>query len=155
MRSAIANPIRQRQPWLRWSWAPGDDHPMITALAVVGVAVAMLMAVFGLPPVDVHGPLHYLGIMDPLCGGTRAARYTMLGEWRQAWRYNPLGIVAVLGSAALVGRCLIGAITGRWLTATIAWTPRRVRLVVVVVVVLLALLEVRQQLLVHLLTTTG
>jgi hypothetical protein len=128
---------------------------LITAFAVVGVAVAVLMAVFGLPPVDLHGPLHYLGIMDPLCGGTRAARYAMLGEWRQAWKYNPLGIVAVLGSAALVGRGLIGAITGRWLAATIVWTPRRVRLLVAVVLVLVALLEVRQQLLAPLLTATG
>jgi len=128
---------------------------LITAFAVVGVAVAVLMAVFGLPPVNLHGLLHYLGIMDPLCGGTRAARYTMIGEWRQAWRYNPLGIVAVVGSAALVGRGLIGTITGRWLSATVVWTPRRVRPVVAVVLVLLALLEVRQQLLAPLLTATG
>jgi hypothetical protein len=128
---------------------------LITAFAVVGVAVAVLMAVFGLPPVNLHGPLHYLGIMDPLCGGTRAARYTMIGEWRQAWRYNPLGIVAVVGSAALVSRGLIGTITGRWLSATVVWTPRRVRLMVAVVLVLLALLEVRQQLLARLLTATG
>jgi hypothetical protein len=93
--------------------------------------------------------------MDPLCGGTRAARYTMLGNWRLAWRYNPLGIVAVLGSAAVVGRAIIGVITGRWLSATVVWTPRRRRLVVVVVFVLLAVLEVRQQLLAPLLTATG
>jgi hypothetical protein len=153
--SATAKPIGHRRPWLQWSWLRSDNHRMITASASVGVATAMLMAMFGLPPIDLHGPLHYLGVMDPLCGGTRAARYTMLGDWRLAWQYNPLGIVAVLGSAAVVGRAIIGVITGRWLSATVIWTRRRSRLVVAVVLVLLAVLEVRQQLLAPLLTATG
>jgi hypothetical protein len=79
----------------------------------------------------------------------------MLGDWRLAWRYNPLGLVAVVGSAAVVGRAIIGVITGRWFSATVVWTPRRRRLVVAVVLVLLAVLEVRQQLLAPLLTVTG
>jgi hypothetical protein len=153
--SATAKPIPHRRPWLQWSWERGDDHRMITIVAFVGVAAAILVAVFGLPPIDLHGPLHYLGVMDPLCGGTRAARYAMLGDLRLAWRYNPLGIVAVLGSAAFVGRAMIGAITGRWISVTVVWTPRRSPLVVAVALVLLAVLEVRQQLLAPLLTAAG
>jgi hypothetical protein len=122
-------------------------------MRVLGVITILLGLM--LTPIDLHGPLHYLDVVDPLCGRTRAARYTMLGDWRLAWQYNPLGIVAVLGSAAVVGRAIIGVITGRWLSATSVWTPRRSRLVVAVLLVLLAVLEVRQQLLAPLLTATG
>ena len=122
-------------------------------MRVLGVITILLGLMF--TPIDLHGPLHYLDVVDPLCGRTRAARYTMLGDWRLAWQYNPLGIVAVLGSAAVVGRAIIGVISGRWLSATIVWTPRRSRLVVAGVFVLLAVLEVRQQLLAPLLTATG
>jgi hypothetical protein len=153
--SGNASAVSYRQPWLRWSWARVDRHPMLTAVAVTGLVLALLMALFGLPPVNLHGPLHYLGIMDPLCGGTRAARYAMLGDWRQAWHYNPLGIVAVVGAAAITGRAIIGAATARWLSVSVSWTPWRRRLVVTVALVLLAVLEVRQQLLAPLLTATG
>ncbi len=44
---------------------------------MIGVGFAVAMAVFGLPPVDPHGPFHRFGIMDPLGGGTR---YTAQGE---------------------------------------------------------------------------
>jgi hypothetical protein len=104
------------------------------------------MAVFGLPPVDLHGLLHHVGIMDPLCGGTRAAAYTARGEWALAWRYNPLGILAVLAAALAVLRAALGALTGRWVTLTVAWTPRRVRTVAATATVLLISLTVRQQL---------
>lgn len=103
------------------------------------------MAVFGLPPVDLHGPLHHVGIMDPLCGGTRAAAYTGRGEWPLAWRYNPLWILAVLAAALAGLRAGIGALTGRWVTLSVAWTPRRVRVVLVTATVLLVALTVRQQ----------
>lgn len=73
------------------------------------------MAIFGLPPVDVHGPLHYLGIMDPLCGVTRGTRLAMLGHLGQAWRYNPLSVVLVAGACAIVLRQALGLATGRWL----------------------------------------
>ena len=70
--------------------------------------------VLGLPPIDLHGPLHWVGIMDPLCGGTRAARYTAIGQWGQAWHYNPLGIVTVLAVGLLLLRGAVGVTTGRW-----------------------------------------
>ena len=99
-----------------------------------------------------HGPLHYVGIMDPFCGGTRAARYTMRGEWAQAWRYNPLGILAVAGASAAVARAVVGILAGRWLSVTVSWTHRRRRLTLAVVLAVVIVLEVRQQLLAELLT---
>ena len=103
------------------------------------------MAVFGLPPLDLHGPLHYLGIMDPLCGGTRAARHTMRGDLALAWQYNPLGILAVLAAAVLVLRALVGSLTSRWLTVAVLWSPRRSRAVVAISLALFAVMTVRQQ----------
>ena len=64
----------------------------------MGASIAVAMAIYGLPAVDLHPPLHRLGIMDPLCGGTRAARYAAQGRFEDAWTYNPLGIVAVYGA---------------------------------------------------------
>lgn len=100
----------------------------------------------GLPRADLHGPLHHWGIMDPLCGGTRAAMYTARGEWALAWRYNPLGIVVAVLSAAAVLRSLVGVVSGRWLMVTVAWTPRRRTVLIVAAVIVLAALTVRQQL---------
>jgi hypothetical protein len=138
--------------FVRFSWQSHDAHRLITVAAVLGVAAAGVMAVVGLPPIDLHGPLHYVGIMDPLCGGTRAARYTMRGEWSQAWRYNPLGILAVVGASAAVARAVVGILAGRWLSVTVSWTPRRRRLTLAVVLAVVIVLEVRQQLLAELLT---
>jgi hypothetical protein len=146
--AAAAAPI----PVLRWSWQTSDGHRLVTVVAFLGVAAAGMMALVGLPPIDLHGPLHYLGIMDPLCGGTRAARYAMRGEWVQAWRYNPLGILAVAGAVAAVGRAVVGILTGRWVTVAIAWTSRRRRLAIGLILAVTAVLEIRQQLLAALLT---
>lgn len=41
--------------------------------------------------------------MNPLCGGTRATRSTVLGEWGLAGKYNPLGTVVALGLLVLRG----------------------------------------------------
>jgi len=115
-------------------------------MALFGVAVAAAMAVFGLPPIDLHGPQHYLGIMSPTCGGTRAARLTAQGRLDEAWAYNPLGIAAVLGAAVVTARAAIGLTTGRWANVGFAWTRRRKGLVLTLVVALGIALEVRQQL---------
>jgi hypothetical protein len=104
------------------------------------------MALFGLPPVDLHGPFHRFGIMDPLCGGTRAARYTAQAEWALAWKYNPLGILVVLGAAAVTVRTVVGALTRRWLTVQIHWTSTQRRAAILTMLALLVALEVRQQL---------
>ena len=127
-------------------WDHRDRHRWLTGLAAAAVASAVGMAIFGLPPVDLHGPLHKVGIMDPFCGGTRAARYT--AQWRlvEAWRYNPLSILIVLGGLAAVVRAVVGLTTRRWLTLAVAWTPRRRGIAIVVIGLLLLALEVRQQL---------
>lgn len=142
---------RASRPWLSWSIEDRDRYAAITAVAVLGVIAAFAMAAFGLPPVDIHGPLHRLGIMDPLCGGTRAARYTAAGNLQMAWKYNPLGIVVVAGGGAVVARAIVGLTTRRWVTPNIRWTTRGRRTVLAVTGVLLVVLEVRQQLLAQML----
>lgn len=134
------------RPDLGWSWERRDHHQVVTSLAGVALAIAAGMALFGLPPVDLHGPLHYIGIMDPLCGGTRAARYTAQGQLGLAWKYNPLGILVVIGAAVVVARTLVGVLAGRWLTVHVGWSRRHMRWVIAVAGVLLIILEVRQQL---------
>ena len=145
--SAVSVPAAQqhiRSP--RMAWERQDHHLIITAIGLVGLATAIAMALWGLPPVDLHGPLHRLGVMDPLCGGTRAAYFTMRGDFARAWLYNPLGILAVVAALAAAVRVLAGVATGRWLTLAYTWTPRRRRLAFALAFALLALLEVRQQL---------
>ena len=130
---------------VRLSWETCDRHRLVTVAALMGAAAATAMGIWGLPPVDLHGPLHKVGIMDPLCGGTRAARYTIEGELADAWRYNPLGIAAVVGALLATARTALGMLRGRWLTVFIAWTPRRRTIATVVVGTLVVLLQVRQQ----------
>ena len=126
---------------------PRDAHRWLTGLAAAGLALAAVLAVVGLPPVDLHGPLHRYGIMDPLCGGTRSVRLAARGEWAASWRYSPLGLVLLLGAAGVLLRAVVGAATGRWLTVT-----ARRRTVVLVVLTAAVVLQVRQQLNVELLT---
>ena len=132
--------------WVRVGWETRDDYRVVTVTGFAVLAAAVGMAVFGLPPVDLHGVLHHFGIMDPLCGGTRAARFTAAGQWSQAWRYNPLGLLVVLGGAVLAVRALLGVLTGRWVTMRTRWTPRRRGAAIALLVVLTVALTVRQQL---------
>lgn len=126
-----------------------DAHPWITrvttGLALLGVAVAAAMAVWGLPPVDLHGPLHHAGVMTPGCGGTRAARLTAQGDLVGAWTYNPLGLVVVVGAALVLARTTTGLLTRRWVNLHLSLSTRQRRAVWLVVIVLLVLLEIRQQ----------
>lgn len=133
-------------PILTVSWEPKDRHLWMTLLAFAGVLVAAALAAFGLPPVDLHPFIHDLGIMDPLCGGTRSARYTAQGDFGQAWNYNPLGILTVLGGVLAVSRALVGLVSRKWLTVRIGWTPRRRWIAVAAFIILVTALEIRQQL---------
>lgn len=132
--------------WGTYTWERQDHHVGVTVVALAGLTVAGAMALFGLPPVDLHGPLHRFGIMDPLCGGTRAARFTAQGEWALAWQYNPLGIAAVLGAAVATLRAGVGLLSRRWLTVRLQWTPWRKRLAVTVGISVFVALMIRQQL---------
>jgi hypothetical protein len=99
------------------------------------------MAVFGLPPVDLHGPLHYVGIMDPLCGGTRGVRAAMQGRLGLAWRYNPLAIPLVVGAGLVLVRQVCGLVTGYWLNVHLVHR----RPVMIGAAVLAVVLEINQQ----------
>ena len=86
-----------------------------------------------------------MGIMDPLCGGTRAARYTAQGKLGAAWTYNPLGIVAVVAATLAAVRLAIGVLAHRWLNLQVRWTPRMRRLAITFAVLATIALEIRQQ----------
>ncbi len=124
---------------------PRDVWPRATALAVAGLAAAAVMAVAGLPPIDLHGPLHHFGIMDSLCGGTRSVRLAVRGQWRATWRYNPAGVPLMLAALLLSLRAAAGCVSGRWITRRSHWTPSRRRVAWGVFAVFLAVLEVNQQ----------
>ncbi|MDA2813180.1 DUF2752 domain-containing protein [Nocardiopsis sp. RSe5-2] len=96
-----------------------DRMRLLTVAAGGGLVLGAAMAVFGLPPVDLHGPNHYVGIMSPTCGATRSVWAAMSGDWATSWRYNPLGILLVLGAAATLVRTAVGAATGRWVNVHI------------------------------------
>ena len=122
-----------------------DRYRWITLVSIGLLAIAGGMAALDLPPIDLHGPNHWFGIMDPLCGGTRAARYTTRGEWGLAWKYNPLGIVTVVAVGLLVLRASAGVLTRRWIALDISWTRGGRWAAVIVVALLLIALEIRQQ----------
>jgi hypothetical protein len=119
-----------------------DAHRRLLWPAAIGLVGAAALAVVGLPPVDLHGPLHRLGIMDPFCGGTRAMRAAALGHLATAWRYNPLSVVLFLGAIVVIFRAAFGALSGRKLNLRLG----RPRLIGAVAVALVAVLEVNQQL---------
>lgn len=122
-------------------FADHDRYRWAAPLAVAGGGVALAMAVFGLPPVDFHGPLHYLGMMGPVCGMTRAVRHFARLELSTAMRYNPAVPLVALSGAGVVCRWVYGRITGRWAEIRVHWTPSLVVLVTIAVVAL----AVRQQ----------
>lgn len=131
---------------------PHDAHRLFTWLAVAGLLISGALALLGLPKQNIHGVLHYFGIMDPLCGGTRAVRLAVLGQWSQSWHYNPLGIPLLLGAGVTVLRAVAGLITHRWVNVTIRWTPTLRRASFALLALGLVALGIRQQLLVDLLT---
>lgn len=135
----------RRRP-LRLSWEATDGCADLTRIAAVGVVAAAFLALWGLPPVDLHGPLHRWGIMDLLCGGTRSAYFAVHGYWAQAWRYNPLGPIALTGAGVMALRAVVAVATGRWLTVHVTVTPRRARLAIIAGAAVALALALRQQL---------
>jgi anti-sigma factor RsiW len=125
-----------------------DSHRLVTRFSLLGLSAAGALGVFGVPRVDLHGPLHHVGIMDPLCGGTRAAFLLSRGEWGAAWTYNPVVFPLAVAAALLLLRTVVGALSGRWVSVRVS----RRRLLVVLLVLALAALELRQQLHADLLT---
>ena len=119
-----------------------DRAQALLPIALAGLVIAFGLAVAGLPPVDLHGPFHRFGIMDPLCGGTRALRLAARGDITGALAWNPLSPILLTGAVAVVLRFAVGAATGRWVNVRIT-TDRR--LLIAAFAVLVVLLEVRQQ----------
>jgi hypothetical protein len=143
----VIGPEPQRHA-VRLRWSDTDRHGAVSGLAAAGLAVAAALAVFGLPPVDLHMPIHRLGVMDPGCGMTRGVRLTLRGDLSRAIEYNPAApLVPVAGVLVLV-RWLVGRVTDRWLDVSFRWTQPLVATTVVV----LAALWIRQQANVALLT---
>jgi hypothetical protein len=130
---------------------PVDRHPWWTTVALVTAAMIVALAVVGLPPVDLHGPLHFLGIMDPLCGGTRSVYLTTHGHLAAAIRYNPAAPLVPVVTVALLARAFVGRVFGWWITPS---RPRRAVVVwcAVIAVITLVALETNQQLHSELLT---
>ncbi|MGW5440736.1 DUF2752 domain-containing protein [Nocardia asteroides] len=99
---------------------------------------------------DLHGPLHRIGIMDPFCGGTRATYLLLTGDVGESIHYNP-GVLALAGVVVVVlVRGAVGVLTGRWLHLTLR--PRQRRVLLIVVAVAAVALWVRQQVNADLLT---
>ena len=129
---------RRTPPLLAWERV--DAHPHLAVPAALGLVLAIALATFGMPPVDLHGPLHFARVMDPMCGMTRAVVSLARGDLARAIWYNPASPVVLLGGVAALARGVYGRRSGRWLN--VSWrSPARVA----VVVVLVAALEVNQQ----------
>ena len=125
-----------------------DEHRGLTVALVLALAIAAALAVYGLPPVGLHGPNHYAGLMAPTCGMTRAVRFLLIGDLAAAWRYNPG--VFVLGAVGAVGaaRTAAGVLVGRWWQPRLAHRGPAALLVVAAVVVLWANQQAHAELLV-------
>jgi hypothetical protein len=118
-----------------------DEQPVWTWIALAGLVIAGLLAVVGLPHADLHGPLHYLGVMDPLCGGTRSVYLSLHGRLADAMRYNPAGPLVVAAAVAMLIRTAVGWSTRRWMSLHVSR-----RMLIPVAVLAIATLEVNQQL---------
>lgn len=123
------------------------ESPVWTWLALLVVLGGVVLALTGLPPIDLHGLLHYAGIMDPLCGGTRSVYLTMTGRWAAAWRYNPAAPLLLVVAVVWILRAAIGWSLQRWILLRV---PRRPAIAIAIVA--LTALQVRQQWNVELLT---
>ncbi len=54
------------------------------------------------------------GLLCPGCGSTRALHALLNGEFRAAWRFNPLAVLALPLCGAFAIRQVRGVWTGRW-----------------------------------------
>lgn len=119
-----------------------DLHRRLLGPAAAFVAGSVALRVLGLPPIDLHSPLHRLGVMDPLCGGTRGTLALSRGDVAGTWAYNPLVLMLAAGVALIAIRWTIGSLGRRWLNFHV----RRTRAVVGLAVLLTGALWINQQL---------
>lgn len=123
-------------------WSDSNPYGAVLPVVLVGMVLAAVLAVAGLPPVSIHEPLHFVGIMDPFCGMTRAARDLARGDLSGAWEYNPASYALALVAVGVVVISVVGRMTRSWVVVSFT-RPNVVR---VVAVALFALLWVNQQL---------
>lgn len=136
---------RGRVAFVVWTADHHDSWRAMTWTAVAVITGGSVLAVFGLLPASVHGPLHFYGVMDPLCGATRAVRLALRGDLGTSWQYNPIGAPLVALSVLLLARAGVGCLWGRWITPGLHLS-RTARFTLVGVGLLLAMgLEVNQQ----------
>lgn len=112
-----------RGPAVRFLWESHDRHPTSTRLVLIGIPSTVLLAVVGLPRVDTHGPLHYLGVMGPTSGMTRGVMWGARGNVLGAWQFNPASLLVIPTMVGLTPRAAYGRITNRWLNLSIRWWP--------------------------------
>ena len=136
--------MTSRSSGFRFTWSDHDRTARYTKSVVLLAIAAVALRIVGVPPVDLHGPLHYLGVMDPLCGGTRATFLMLSGDMAGAATYNPIVFPLAAVVAFVLLRTAVGLITRQWLSVHLGRTPRIA--VWAILVLALALLEVRQQL---------
>lgn len=125
-----------------------DRHRWMLPPTGAFVSGAVALRILGLPPLDLHPPLHRVGVMDPLCGGTRGTLALAHGDIAMAWRYNPLVLVVATAAILLAVRYVVGLSTGRWINVDVRWRKS----MAAVVAVLTAVLWINQQLHADLLT---
>lgn len=123
-------------------WDRRDRYRTWTRLAFVGVPLTAVITVFGLPPADIHGPFHYLGVMSPTCGMTRGVMWLARGDLARAWMFNPGSLLVIPAITSLLVRAFHGYFTGRWLTVSLRWRSW----LWVIPALLVLLLAIRQQL---------
>lgn len=127
---------------MQFRWAASDSRPELARLAAAGVVGALALRVIGLPPFAIHGPLHRFGVMDPLCGMTRAVRALARGEFAHAWSLNPASFALATAGGLVLLRAVYGAVSGRWLELAV----RRIRVLQVTGAVAVTALWINQQL---------
>ncbi|MPY94946.1 MAG: DUF2752 domain-containing protein [Acidimicrobiia bacterium] len=91
-----------------------DHYWAFTAVVLAGIGGALVMGRFGVPALDLHSPLHHVGVMDPLCGVTRATAALGRAELASAWRYNPGVFLLAAAAGVALARVVVAAVTGTW-----------------------------------------
>lgn len=139
---------RSSSPFL---WDGRDEYRGATAVSLLGALAFVALWRFGLPQADLHSPLHFAGVMDPLCGMTRAMYALTRVDLAAAWTYNPGAFALVAFGVFFTFRAALATATGRWLT----WTAPPRRLTWAGVGFVVVLLWINQQANADLLMTTA
>jgi len=116
---AAVTQFNDQEPLISIRVETRDRRPVLTVAAFVVLWGATALAVFGIPTIDVHGPLHAAGIMDPLCGATRSVRLAAIGNLNRAIEYNPVGPTIIMVSLLVVVRAVAGRVSGKWVSISV------------------------------------